>query len=153
MHVKIDNLRGLEQFGVNLLTGEACAYGMRLLCDMNERGAELVRTFLGLSRAVTFESNWNSQVNGEPAIASVMLTRDTLWELARFALFQAGADYAIRYNDGTLLGLDRSSRYCENYLKLAADNPAVTVFYNNARLSNQPHVGDRNVHAFTGRTA
>ena len=82
----IYTLQDLEPYGVNLLTGEADRLSFRILCDLNEDGCALVSDYLGQPRDTKYADNWNSTVNGQPAIGSVMLSADTLWELARFAL-------------------------------------------------------------------
>ncbi len=38
----IHDWNDLRAYGINYLTGEACAVGKRLLCDVNERGRAVV---------------------------------------------------------------------------------------------------------------
>lgn len=151
----------LVEFGVEMLTGEACTYGMRVLCDMNEKGVKLVRDFLGLDYETVFAKNWNSEVNGAPAIGSIMLTREVIPSLVRFALFREGYQFILAYKDTWgLLAFnsdDASSKGTNSMLQLYIDGTAsdiesgkVTVYRN--PKSNSPSVGSRNVHQFTGRS-
>ena len=40
--------RDLAEYGIEVLTGEACRIGARYLCDLDERGARIVRSLMGL---------------------------------------------------------------------------------------------------------
>lgn len=42
------NLKDLREYGIEWLTGEACHYGMRILCDLTVPGLRLVTRFFGL---------------------------------------------------------------------------------------------------------
>lgn len=83
----IHNLSDLTEYGFNVLTGEACTYSMRILVDLNERGVDILGAFLGSQfEEGALGNNWNSEVYGEPAAASVMLTHSTLRDLSIFVL-------------------------------------------------------------------
>lgn len=158
-----------EHLGINPLTGEACAYMMRILCDMNEDGVELLRDYYGLpSLAGTresvrqFASPMNSFVYFKPSVASCMIHREAFPALIRFALFRQGYDFVIgrpdqweatgfrksdmEHNPGLQLYVDESSS------SFKGENPA--RLYRNPRPRDEPgvSVGSRNIHAFTGRT-
>jgi hypothetical protein len=105
----IGSFDDLKYYGVNLLTGERDNLFLgRLLCDLSQDGVELVRDYFGLPRGCVFDENWNGNVGDEPAIASVMLTRETLVQLCVFALLQHGAPFVYQlgpegfpcYDDG-----------------------------------------------------
>jgi len=147
----LHSISDLKSFGVNPLTGEACAYSMRILCDLSADGAKLVSNFLGLTDIDAFPANWNSTVGGKEASHSVMLARSTLKELMYFALFsEANCDVVVETPDGSLVGLVRSDEYYEKYLTIAAESPTrYTVQRNNATPSA---VSGRNTHQLTGRT-
>lgn len=158
--MKTFHLNDLKTIGINPLTGEADAYCMRLLCDLSESGCLLVARYHGLrydssklgSDASPFTDNWNSMVGDVPAVASVMLTRETLWSIARFALYEQGYEYVIATDD-TYYALKEWEEYTRPYLELASGNPAYKVFRNPAQTNTaQPRAGDRNQHAMTGRT-
>jgi hypothetical protein len=84
----------MPKFGINVLTGEACGLGMRLLCDLTEKGKLLIEEFFGGCLTLQAGSNWNSNVGDEPAVASVMLPHSIWLELAAFALLKEGYDVA-----------------------------------------------------------
>jgi hypothetical protein len=42
------NWRELQKYGIFMLTGESCAYSMRVLCDVNEKGWRILRNYLGM---------------------------------------------------------------------------------------------------------
>ena len=88
--------RDLEPYGISALTGEACAYNLRLLCDLNARGVESVSQFLGLrARPQSFADPWNRTVDGEDSLGSVMLPRSVLQDLTTFLLFREGFDTLV----------------------------------------------------------
>lgn len=144
----------LTRFGVNPLTGEACSYSMRVLCDLSQSGVELVSTFLGLQHTSdVFATNWNSTVNGSPAIASIMLTRGTLKDLIQFGIFYVEkCDVLITMTDSWIVGLKSTDEYYDRYLELAADDKRYSVLRNPMSYTNHPSVAGRNIHSFTGRT-
>jgi hypothetical protein len=77
----------LEPFGIVMLTGEACSLMYRLLCDLTDRGKQIVERCLSVQIA---SENWNSGATDDPHVASVMLTHEMLVPLAVFALLDAG---------------------------------------------------------------
>lgn len=90
---------GYSFLGINILTGEACRLGQRLLCDLNEDGVELVERYLGCK--VKAESNQNSMVGEKPAVASVFLGRETLREMGVFGLMLKGAKACVLASEKT----------------------------------------------------
>ena len=96
-----DRREVLRELGIELLTGEACAYSMRLLCDLNEDGMMLINkafgTFFMVSPAQPEKKRYevyvngmmrkhNSQVNGKSSVASIMLSHVMIDELVKFGL-------------------------------------------------------------------
>lgn len=152
----VGNLRDLSQFGINVLTGEACAYGLRVLCDLTEDGAELVSAFLGGLRAGSagatgdypFQRNWNSG-----ASYSVMLTRSLLFnELVVFALFRAGCVRVVIGPDNGVAGIfahERKALAFYQELRGDAERSREYRFYS---AGSMPGVDGRATHAFSGRT-
>lgn len=149
----IQNLNDLEQYGISLLTGEADRFCIgRILCDLNADGVNLLADYFGLPTDA-FLKNWNSQVNGQPAIASVMLSHTTLWEIARFALLSVDQfDVVVQTVDG-LMGMNNDDRYNQKYLKMAELNPDIKIYRNMAKRSTSPGSGSRNQHMMSGRVA
>lgn len=140
----------LEQFGIHCLTGEACAFSMRLLCDVNEDGLALLADFWGVPE-LEAAPPMNHTVNKKPAIGSVMLARSCFHDLAHFAFF---ADGALAYYDANAnertYGQELIGIYSEDRLKQYVDNN-MNLRRNHALASRQPRVGSRNVHQATGR--
>lgn len=152
----ITSTNPLETFGINILTGESCAFGMRLLCDLNEDGQALMRTFLGLPFDARFSSNWNSMVNGKPAVGSTMIARETIPALIRFALWREGFDYIYGYEGSwDCTGITNADIEANPYIKdwFDPNNLAKGArLWRNPSNPAQPSIGTRNIHGFTGRT-
>lgn len=152
MNDHITDANHLLQFGLNCLTGEACAYGMRLLFDVNEDGAALLRLYLGLPYDAKFAENWNSQVDGKPAIGSIMLTRASLPDLAIFALFHLrGCHQVLQYGTGLdLQGIPANK--VEDYAPyIERLNPDSYRLHWNHNSNRGYQLEGRNVHQATGR--
>lgn len=147
---RIFNLQDLQPYGVNLLTGEADRLSFRILCDLNEDGCALVSDYLGQPRDTKYADNWNRAVNEKPALGSVMLSADTLWELARFALLTVDNFDAVIKANG-LRGLNYDEPHAAWHLQQASGNQHF-IYLNHAKGSSAPGVGSRNTHAMTGRT-
>lgn len=147
-------LRGygsLEEYGFNCLTGEACAYSMRLLMDMNEKGAELFRKFKGLPYDCTLLDSWNNFVDGDQAVASAMMTRGELRDLMRYVLYDVdGYQYVYEHDGiGEMYG---SHSPLEHF-----DGKDDWGVYRNPNYStdaewHSKQRGDRNVHQMSGRS-
>ena len=136
----------LKDYGINVLTGEACAFGMRLLCDLSEAGVALLTDFFGLCyRDIPFPRNMNSMVGDEPAIASCMLSRSILTEIYLFILFSKGWQVALIQN-GEVTGMNINT-----YEEIKNAWPKDVTVRRNYKSASQPSVGSRNIHAFTGR--
>lgn len=141
---------GLQQFGINPLTGEACAYGLRILCDLTEKGADLVRSFLGAPELDCFPQNWNSVTagEGERCVCSVLLPRSAMRDLMIFALFAEDECSEVLVSVEGIYGLQPHDEYRERYLELAAERPTQYTVYTRPQRAT----AGRNVHLFTGRT-
>jgi len=83
----------LKSKGLDILTGEACGYSMRLLCDITPELEDLLSEYLGGS--IEFNQDaWNHR-NG--AIHSVMLARSMITDLSIFALLHE-YELVVSYN-------------------------------------------------------
>lgn len=144
----INSLGDLDVYGLNCLTGEACAFNMRLLFDVNEHGIRQLELYFGFSKLET-QSNWNSSVNGEPAIGSVMLSADTAWDFGAYMMLIDQYDVVIPNQDGHhgVYGFNTQNDIGREYLeKLREDG--LRLLY-----GTRGHDGTgRNQHQFTGRT-
>jgi hypothetical protein len=146
------NWRDLQQFGIGILTGESCAFSMRLLCDVSAKGRTLVLDYLGLPFDTQLARNWNGHVGEEQAVGSVMLHRDSLKQIAEFAMFAMGVLACVYTRGGEVMGIfdvDLLTAY-ENMISAAPDDH--WDLRRNYRCPGQPSVGSRNVHAMTGRS-
>lgn len=153
--ISLDNWHDLEQFGINSLTLGSDRLCMRLLCDVNEEGRALVLDYLGLPDETVLYKNHNSQVNGSPAIGSLMLARDSFAQLATFTLFRAGA-LAIIHMGTQQMGVftqERLAQYEELAEACLADaRPMRVDIHRNPMIgSTAPGQGTRNMHMMSGR--
>jgi hypothetical protein len=139
----------LRQFGIANLTGEACAYSMRQLCDVNEDGKALLEDYFGVK--LQLADRYNSSVFDKPSIGSLMLHGHSVHEIAQFAFFRAGALAVVVTNDRDMHGVfdeDRLKAY-EDYIEKYPKS--ISLRRNFSLKSTAPRVGDRMVHAATGR--
>lgn len=140
----------LAAFGINMLTAESCKFSLRLLCDLNAEGRELVADYLGVSLE-GFAPPWNSSVNGQPAVASVLFHRSSLDQLAEFAMFRDGAVALVMLAGGGVLGIYNQERLdtWEAHLKRYPQSGALRR--NHLPPTSCQSENSRNVHVFTGR--
>lgn len=143
-HVQFTGLDSFVPYGINPLTGEACAFSLRILCDVNEDGLALLSEYWGVPNLQLAEP-MNSQVNDKPSVGSVMLSRDAWRSLTRFVAARMGAAAVVHTPDGHSL--------------VAVVDPEMVARYEAVphfgveRLSRPagPAVDSRHVHQFTGR--
>ena len=133
----------LKAYGIEALTGESCAFCMRLLCDLNEDGVALMRAFLGLSADTRLSRNWNSTVDGKPAVASVLLPRELFPVLCRYVLFLE--NYPLVWQGASTFGLH------EHELEHLPQHEHSNVVRNPAHVPGQAQIRDRNPHLASGR--
>jgi len=114
--MKIVNcLNDLNEYGIKILTGEACNLGARLLCDLTYEGVQLVSKAFGMVCPAktnggeliggSFTMGWNS------GIASIMLGYNDYHTLGIFALLDhigVSEVWRIAYEGGTIgyIGLE-----------------------------------------------
>lgn len=149
--ISIHGWSGMEQFGVNALTGEACAFSMRVLCDLNDEGRALMREFLGLSTDDAFPENWNNGVGNQRATGSVMLANELMLPLAKFAMFRKGA-LAVVVSGNVTTGVfsqELLDRWTEHFQGRPLQDG---VYLQRNPRGGHPGIGSRNTHAATGRT-
>lgn len=142
----------MQKYGVNPLTGEACAYGLRILCDLSQEGKELVTNWLGL-REDGFLPNWNTYVGDKPSVASIMLTRSALHELCHWIIVHVEKlPVVVEGKDGTVMGLEEDNPYYLQYLETPDVWEGIwqKVF---VYAKNGNSVDGRNTHQMSGRIA
>lgn len=137
----MNRYRDLKPYGIEYLTGEACAYGQRVLCDMNEDGKKLIQDWIGVTE---FQKNWNSSVNGKPAVASIMLDAMLLPALFKFILMHIeGYRFVVQWKDlAVVSGFDERPDAL-----LSSDSRLFT-----APSGSHPSHNGRNTHQFSGRS-
>ena len=144
----------MKKFGIQILTGEACGIGMRILCDLNEDGKKVMEDFLGGRVAFDKDGSWNNTVNGKPAVASVMLTVDLLTELAAFCLLSNGFDvvavHVVGCQQTTALGLQTEGKYGLDDFMKALGLERGNGFRTYQAMGTR---GTRNQHVMSGRVS
>lgn len=150
----LSNWRDLEDFGIDMLTGEACGLSMRLLCDVTERGKVLIERFFGGTITVKPGSNWNGGNKADPHVGSILLPSGVFSDLAAFCLIiDAGAgENVATCEDGRAMSWtweELEHRTTQELRESWEKTYGVKRYY---RRSTGPGTGDRNTHAFSGRT-
>ena len=130
----------LEQFGIIMLTGEACSLMYRLLCDLTDRGKRVVERCLSVQIA---SENWNNGATDDPHVASVMLTHEMLVPLAVFALLDAGCR-EVWITDRAAIGVELDDTDEDVERMKCVLKPRRRFAYHG------PHE-DRNLHQMNGR--
>lgn len=145
MSVLLSRQRELEAFGIKILTGEACPFGQRLLCDMTEQGRRIFLDMLGLdatmSRAWNFGDGWEF---------SAMIPRSLLeFDLPLWCLISKGYDEFIVSDDGVCAreASDNDEEWKEYYEHLIHFNRHPQKVY----PTGGPRRGTRMVHAMSDR--
>ncbi|MFO0887906.1 MAG: hypothetical protein U0790_02045 [Isosphaeraceae bacterium] len=140
----VNSWRDLERYGIELLTGEACGLGYRLLCDMTAQGKKIIERCLGLKDLGPAEG-WNRGRPGDPHVGSIMLTHEMLTPLAVFALLESGCKevYLVK---NSVVGIEASdpADTLEPMKRVAGVEYA-------RRFAYRGTAGHRNVHVMTGR--
>lgn len=131
----------LSPLGIIPLTGEACGLGYRLLCDVTVQGARAIDKCLGVK--VSFADPWNRGTGNDPHIGSIMLAHEMLLPLGVFAMLESGCK-EVWSKGGFLLGIDATDSPEEVARLWQLHGPL-------RQLSYRGTVGDRNVHAMSGR--
>ena len=131
---------GLREFGIDLLTGEACSLMYRLLCDLTQSGKRIVERCL----SVQIQSeNWNSGSKEDPHVASIMLTHEMLVPLAVFALLESGCR-EVWVTDRIAIGVEPDDSDDEVERMKRVHKPV-------RRFAFHGRFQDRNQHQMSGR--
>ena len=135
----------LRDYGIDLLTGEACGLSYRLLCDVTARGKRTLEKALSIPNLGLAE-NWNCGSDDEEHVGSIMLPPDALSFLAVFALLESGCSEVLVTKSSGVVGIEPDD---------APDRvQAVRCFHANdlsRRFCYAGTAGDRNRHVMSGR--
>jgi hypothetical protein len=145
----IRDARDLEGYGINLLTGEACRVGRRILTDLSAKGVGIVTDLLGIDHR-QFRENWNSRVNGEPAVASFMLPYSMIRDLMVWCLIKDGCTAIIETDEDYIYGREDSDDL-QQWEELVAHCRTYRKHIRTITLKDGPSRGTRMVHAMSGR--
>ena len=145
----IRDARDLERYGINLLTGEACRVGRRILTDLSAKGVGIVSDLLGIDHQ-QFRENWNSKVNGEPAVASFMLPYSMIRELMVWCLIKDGCTAIIETDEEYIYGREDSDDP-EEWDERVDFFRKRYKWIRTITLKDGPSRGTRMVHAMSGR--
>lgn len=150
----------LKRNGFDWLTGEACAFSMRILFDVDEKGARIWREFMGLpgNSPLAYKRNRgegsimiSSRTREDLVIFCLLMEGNIVWELKN----RDGRGYRLMY---TLQGGDghEKLRQLWNHPEEIADDDPYR-FYKNVvsqhqySKMNHPGRGSRNQHMMSGR--
>ncbi len=168
----ISCLLDLGAYGFDLLTGEADNLGFRILTDLTRKGKRIFCDAYGLPEDVKLSENWNTGDTMAPHVASVMLSCDALRQIAPIALYHEGCHTILILENGTACGLEQNEQFTsaerdwekDGYPEISPAQLTIdgtTIDWPRCygkvdriiRGCSNPHVGTRNIHAFSGRIA
>jgi hypothetical protein len=137
----------LHRYGINPLTGEACPFSQRVLCDLTPRGKKIVFDLLGIPPTIPLSENWNSGSSFSITIPRSLLAHD----LPIWCLIDGGCEDIIVSRDG-ICGreADDTDEDWDNYYQLlvAWQKQPLRV-----RSISGPRQGTRMIHAMSGRAS
>jgi len=136
----IGDFDALREYGIVALTGEACSLMYRILCDLTQRGKEI------LERALSVEivsEPWNRGSQDDPHVASIMLTSDMVVPLGVFALVESGCR-EVWVTETCAIGVGPGDSEEEVELMKQFHKPG-------RRFAYRSPYKDRNQHQMTGR--
>jgi hypothetical protein len=136
----ISSWDALREYGIDVLTGEACSLMYRILCDLTQNGKRIVERCL----SVQIQSeNWNHGSDQDPHIASIMLTHEMIVPLAVFALLEAGCR-EVWVTDRAAIGIEPSDTDDQVDRMRLSQQPS-------RRFAYRGPYQDRNQHQMSGR--
>ena len=135
----------LTAYGIEPLTGEACGLGYRILCDVTERGRNVLGKALGIPN-IALPAPWNRGTSTDPHVGSVMLSFEMLVPLAVFALLENGCTEAWLVRDGGVIGIEAGddAEMIDANRRMVGEKLLRSLAYRGT-------AGARNVHVMSGR--
>jgi hypothetical protein len=142
----INNWQQLSEFGIVILTGEACGLSYRFLCDLTEQGKKIVEKCLGQKFTGCVEQ-WNSGPKTNPHVTSIMLPPEMFGPLAVFCLLESGCIEAWNIRGEGVIGIEVTDNrdQCVEFITKWHGTEKVR------RFAYQGTAGHRNVHQMSGR--
>lgn len=107
--IYIDQLRHLEQFGIECLTGEADALSLRVLCDVTAQGQKAICAALGI-KPEGFNEPWNPGSIGSKHVGSILLDPWQFQMIAVMCLLNSGCDQVLIFTDGSVWGTEKNEK-------------------------------------------
>lgn len=141
---RIDDMKGLEAYGIDALTGESDTHMYRILCDVTQKGKKIIERTLATE--LVLSENWNSGSKDDPHIGSLLLPTEFVPSIAVFCLL-TDQDIAEVWllKGGSAVGFGGDDGDLKEALRQHYEGNIRHVFY--------PRPSDRNVHQMTGRMA
>ena len=140
----IDCWQDLILFGIDPLTGEACALSWRILFDVTEAGRKVLAKCLGVPNLALAEA-WNRGSVTDPHVGSIMLTQEMLTPLAVFALLESGCMECWVFRNGGVLGVESGDDPARTEARRQHNGDSI------ARVFRYRENRDRNVHQMSQR--
>lgn len=134
----IESWAGMHPYGIVPLTAEVDGLKYRVVCDVTERGKQLLEKSLGIID-IQLGQNWDFGTNEEPHIGCVMLFPEILLMIGVYALFDDGCHEVWTTRNLGLVGIQQgdSQQAIEN-LQLYYGNELIQ------RYTCQDTIGNRN---------
>ena len=138
-----ERIEFLAKLGFDLLTGEACGLGARVLCDVTESGRQLLAEVLGVASLVPAD-RWNC---APETIGSVMIPRELFTPLIVFGLFREPQIRAVYLTSDGVYGMTSDDEI------RSIDHAEWLTVERRYHRSGTAAGGLRNVHEMSGRVA
>jgi len=134
----------LDEFGITVLTGEACGLCYRLLCDVTANGKHITEKCFG-GVEIRFTEPWNGGCKDDPHIGSILLPPEMFFPLGAFALLESGCTDVWQLTD-SLVGFEPGDSDEHRAVYESIYGP-----HRKRQFRYLGTAGDRNVHQMTGR--
>lgn len=156
---RLESLGDLERLGFDVLTGEACGVGNRLLVDLSPSATGIMEEFLSM-RFRDDNNSWNH--SGQAGWHSIMMPRDMIDDLLVHILAREGYPYVVKVDVPRGVGLGWSAHFVEGIKSEAWDawkeraerlyQDGERYYWRVYRVMGNARNHTRNTHYFSGRT-
>jgi hypothetical protein len=151
IHLGNDTYRDI---GINILTGEACALSMRLLCELTKDAMDLYLEYTGIQINIdaVSTSQWNNHTKYSVFLTWPIMQDLTIMHYAKLgysiALMKSKSEYKDDFVSLGFLLVSKDSKELREYVNSHSDYHACKRYYE--IYEQQPHRGLSNIHAFSG---